>query len=48
MKTIFINLMDRLSNYLADSGNSAENLDINIYELFKLNIQELIRQSVNN
>lgn len=48
MKLIFINLMDRLSNYLADSGTSAENLDINIYELFKMNIQELIRTSVNN
>ena len=31
--------MDRLSNYLADAGTSAENLEINIYELFKINIQ---------
>jgi vacuolar protein sorting-associated protein 35 len=31
MKVIFINLMERLSNYLSDSGTSVSNLEINIY-----------------
>jgi vacuolar protein sorting-associated protein 35 len=31
MKVIFINLMERLSNYLTDSGTSVSNLEINIY-----------------
>ena len=48
MKVIFINLMERLSNYLSDNSTSIESLGINIYELFKINIQELVRGSVNN
>jgi hypothetical protein len=39
MKLIFINLMERLSNYLSDNANSVSSLEINIYELFKLNIE---------
>lgn len=47
MKLIFINLMERLSNYLSDNASSVANLEINIYELFKVNIQELVKQSQN-
>jgi hypothetical protein len=35
MKVVFINLMERLSNYLSDNTASLSNLEINIYELFK-------------
>lgn len=46
MKTIFINLMDRLSNYLMDSSTGFTLSDeINIYELFKVNISELVKKS---
>lgn len=45
MKLIFINLMQRLSNYLSDNASSISSLQINIYELFKENIQELTKQS---
>lgn len=31
MKLIFINLMERLSNFLSDNANSLANLEINIY-----------------
>ena len=48
MKVIFINLMERLSNYLSDNANSIESLGINIYELFKLNISDLVKGSVTN
>lgn len=47
MKLIFINLMERLSNYLSDNASSVANLEINIYELFKENIQELTKQSMS-
>lgn len=39
--------MERLSNYLSDNASSVANLEINIYELFKVNIQELVKQSQN-
>lgn len=48
MKLVFINLMERLSNYLSDNPGIISNLEINIYELFKTNIQELARQSQNS
>lgn len=48
MKLIFITLMERLSNYLTDSSTGFSVSDeLNIYELFKDNINELVRNSVN-
>lgn len=50
MKTIFIALMDRLSNYLADNNLDVENIEngSNIYSLFQTNINELVRNSDAN
>ena len=47
MKTIFIALMDRLSGYLADNNLDVDNIEngSNIYSLFQLNIQELVKNS---
>lgn len=47
MKTIFIALMDRLSGYLADNNLDVENIEngSNIYTLFQVNIQELVKGS---
>lgn len=47
MKAIFIALMNRLSSYLADSGNVVENIEkgFSIYELFSINIKELVKKS---
>lgn len=45
MKLIFITLMERLSNYLSDNPQVIENIEINIYELFQTNIQELVKNS---
>ena len=48
MKLIFINLMERLSGYLADNASKTPVSDeINIYDLFKSNINELLRHSTN-
>ena len=48
MKLIFINLMERLSNYLTDaSSNFTVSEELNVYELFKENINELVKNSVN-
>lgn len=50
MKAIFIALMTRLSSYLADSGNVIENIEngFSVYELFSVNIKELVRKSEAN
>lgn len=50
MKTIFIALMDRLSGYLADNNLDVENIEngSNIYGLFQLNIEELVKNSDSN
>lgn len=45
MKLIFIALMQRLSNYLSDNSQVIDNIEINIYELFQTNIQELVKNS---
>lgn len=44
MKSIFIALMNRLSSYLADSGNVIENIEngFSVYELFSTNIKHLV------
>ena len=47
MKSIFIALMNRLSTYLADTGNVIENIEhgFSVYELFSVNIKELVKRS---
>lgn len=49
IKTIFIRLMDRLAGFAinSDAGVASFNKDINIYEMFKVNIDKLIESASN-